>query len=192
MAQERPRGSIRLDDHVLNDASHARRRNQRAIVKQGVCLVPEGRRLFSGLNVEDHLRFGAYLVGSRQVSDDLARIYAIFPKLAERRRQDVRTLSGGEKQMVAIGRGLMSNPKLLMIDELALGLAPVVVNELVEALCRLNADAGLGIIVVDECLGRLSSSVSQVAFLAHGKLQAVLAPGQLSRETASLYLSLQD
>jgi branched-chain amino acid transport system ATP-binding protein len=156
-----------------------------------MCLVPEGRRLFSGLSVEDHLRFGAYLVDSADLASDLERVYRIFPKLAERRQQDVTSLSGGEKQMVAIGRALMSRPSLLMIDELSLGLAPVIVNELMDALGELNASDGLTLILVDECLGRLGSAVSSVIFLSHGRVQAVRSPEELRTDAAALYLHHQ-
>ena len=185
-------GRVTFEGTVLADADGRKRRSVRQIVRAGLCLVPEGRRLFSGLNVEDHLRFGAYLVARSEIAADLERIYAIFPKLAERRRQDVATLSGGEKQMVAIARALMARPKLLLIDELSLGLAPVIVNELIDALCALNASAGLTMILVDECLGRLGSAVSSVLFLSHGRIQAIRSPEELRGDAAALYLAHQD
>jgi branched-chain amino acid transport system ATP-binding protein len=185
-------GRVTFEGEILSEASSGRRRSVRRIVRSGLCLVPEGRRLFAGLNVEEHLRFGAYLVGGTDVASDLDRVYRIFPKLAERRRQDVTTLSGGEKQMVAIGRALMARPKLLMIDELALGLAPVVVGELVDALSQLNARGGVTIILVDECLGRLGSVVSSVLFLAHGRVQAMRSPQEIRNDAAALYLGHQE
>jgi branched-chain amino acid transport system ATP-binding protein len=150
--------------------------------------VPEGRRLFAGLTVEDHLRFGAYVVAAADVPATMERVYAIFPKLKERRLQEVSSLSGGEKQMVAIARAMMAKPKLLMIDELSLGLAPVVVNELVDALMKLNAESGLTIVLVDECLGRLGSAVSRVLFLSHGHIQAIRSPQEIQQQAAKLYL----
>jgi branched-chain amino acid transport system ATP-binding protein len=184
-------GRVTFEGAVLSDAAAKSRLSVRRIVRKGMCLVPEGRRLFAGLSVEDHLRFGAYLVDSADLSSDLDRVYRIFPKLAKRRRQDVTTLSGGEKQMVAIGRALMSRPSLLMIDELSLGLAPVVVNELMDALGEFNASAGLTLILVDECLGRLGSAVSRVLFLSHGQVQAIRSPEELRTDAAALYLHHQ-
>jgi len=181
-------GKVSLGDVVLADASCGARLSVRRIVRLGITLVPEGRRLFAGLSVEDHLRFGAYLAGVKEVETSLQRVYATFPKLADRRRQDVVSLSGGEKQMVAIGRALMAAPRLLMIDELSLGLAPVVVNEIIDTLTALNASTGLTIILVDECLGRLGNAVSKVLFLSHGRIQAIKAPDDVRREAASLYL----
>lgn len=184
-------GSIAFESELLGDAVTGKRVAVRKNVQKGISLVPEGRRLFAGLTVEDHLRFGAYLVGGRNVAKDLERVYRIFPALAERRSQDVNTLSGGEKQMVAIGRGLMAGPRLLMIDELSLGLAPVVVNALIDALIEINRSTDLTLILVDECLGRLGSSVSRVLFLSHGRVQTVMSPEELRVEAAALYLSHQ-
>jgi branched-chain amino acid transport system ATP-binding protein len=185
-------GRVTFNGEVLSDASARRRLSVRRIVRGGMCLVPEGRRLFAGLSVEDHLKFGAYVVGIGDVADDLKRVYGIFPKLNERRRQDVSTLSGGEKQMVAIGRALMARPKLLMIDELSLGLAPVIVNELIGALRTLNATSGMTIILVDECLGPLSAALLRVLFLAHGRVQAIRSLDEMRKDGAALYLAHQD
>jgi branched-chain amino acid transport system ATP-binding protein len=182
------RGRVMFDGKILSDAATRMRQSVRRIVLSGLSLVPEGRRLFAGLSVEDHLRLGAYLVSRREVDSGLAYVYGIFPKLSERSRQDVATLSGGEKQMVAIGRALMSRPKLLMIDELSLGLAPVIVNELIEALAELNRVSGLTVILVDECLGRLGSTVSRVLFLSHGQVRAIRSPEELRKDAATLYL----
>lgn len=121
------------------------------ILKQGIAHVPEGRRLFSAMNVEDNLLMGAY--GREQprtlILRDLQRVYGIFPKLYERRSQAAGTMSGGEQQMCAIGRGMMSAPRLLMIDELSLGLSPLLVEQLIEALQTLNRE-GLSILVVEQ------------------------------------------
>ena len=119
-------------------------------VKRGLIHVPEGRRLFPGLSVWDNLMLGAYMRSDREaVARDIERVFSLFPRLRERRRQDASTLSGGEQQMCAIGRGLMASPRLLLIDELSLGLAPKVVDELVAALRKVNAE-GTSLLVVEQ------------------------------------------
>jgi len=121
-----------------------------AIIARGIAHVPEGRRLFRGLNVRDNLLLGAYLRrDTAEIRRDLDYVFSVFPILGERQRQDATTLSGGEQQMCAIGRGIMSRPKLLMIDELSLGLAPRLVERLGEALIEINR-AGLAILLVEQ------------------------------------------
>jgi branched-chain amino acid transport system ATP-binding protein len=121
------------------------------ILARGIVHVPEGRRLFGAMSVEDNLLMGAY---SRktvrgELNRDLDRVYGTFPKLRDRRHQAAATLSGGEQQMCAIGRGLMSAPRLLMIDELSLGLSPLLVEQLVAALRTLNGE-GMSILLVEQ------------------------------------------
>ncbi len=121
-----------------------------ALVAKGLVHVPEGRRLFAGLSVYDNLMLGAYLRRDRsEVAQEIEKVFDLFPRLRERRRQDAATLSGGEQQMCAIGRGLMASPRLLLIDELSLGLAPKIVDELVESLRRVNA-AGTSLLLVEQ------------------------------------------
>jgi len=122
------------------------------ILAHGIAHVPEGRRLFGAMSVEENLLMGAYLrtqLSRAELNRDLDRVYQMFPKLFERRRQAASTMSGGEQQMCAIGRGLMSAPTLLMIDELSLGLAPVLVEQLIASLIQLNSE-GLSIFVVEQ------------------------------------------
>jgi branched-chain amino acid transport system ATP-binding protein len=121
-----------------------------AIIARGIAHVPEGRRLFRALNVRDNLLLGAYLRrDTAEIRRDLDYVFAVFPILRERQRQDATTLSGGEQQMCAIGRGIMSRPKLLMIDELSLGLAPRLVERLGEALIEINR-SGITILLVEQ------------------------------------------
>ncbi len=122
-----------------------------AILAAGIAHVPEGRRLFSAMSVQNNLLMGAYLRqdGRAAIQRDLAAVFELFPILAERRRQNAGTLSGGEQQMCAMGRGLMSKPALLMIDELSLGLAPLVVERLSRALLDINR-AGISILLVEQ------------------------------------------
>src|SRR5215470_8952545 len=120
------------------------------VLARGIAHVPEGRRLFRGLNVRDNLLLGAYLRrDDAEIRKDLDYVFALFPILRERQRQDATTLSGGEQQMCAIGRGIMSRPRLLMIDELSLGLAPRLVERLSEAPTEINR-TGITILLVEQ------------------------------------------
>jgi branched-chain amino acid transport system ATP-binding protein len=142
-----------------------------AVLGAGIAHVPEGRRLFAAMSVQNNLLMGAYLRGDGEaaVRADLERVYALFPVLAERRRQDAGTLSGGEQQMCALGRGLMSRPTLLMIDELSLGLAPRVVEHLGESLLRVNAD-GVSILLVEQDVMLAFELASQGFVLEAGRV----------------------
>ncbi len=139
-------GSVRFAGRELAGATPAQ------VLQAGIAHVPEGRRLFRGLTVRDNLLLGAYhRTGATraEIDDDLGQIYDSFPILKERRNQDATTLSGGEQQMCAIGRGIMSRPTLLMIDELSLGLAPLAVEKLCDSLRAINR-GGLSILVVEQ------------------------------------------
>jgi branched-chain amino acid transport system ATP-binding protein len=126
------------------------RRSADQILARGIAHVPEGRRLFRGLSVRDNLMLGAYLRRDETaIRSDLDFVYTLFPILRERQHQDATTLSGGEQQMCAMGRGIMSRPKLLMIDELSLGLAPRLVERLSDALIEINR-AGMTILLVEQ------------------------------------------
>jgi branched-chain amino acid transport system ATP-binding protein len=121
------------------------------ILAHGIVHVPEGRRLFGAMSIEDNLLMGAYSrkASRAEIASDMERVFTTFPKLLERRDQAAATLSGGEQQMCAIGRGLMGAPRLLMIDELSLGLSPLLVEQLVAALRKLNAE-GMSILLVEQ------------------------------------------
>ena len=121
------------------------------ILAHGIVHVPEGRRLFGAMSIEDNLLMGAYSrkASRAAIARDMERVFTTFPKLLERRDQAAATLSGGEQQMCAIGRGLMGAPRLLMIDELSLGLSPLLVEQLVAALRKLNAE-GMSILLVEQ------------------------------------------
>ena len=118
-------------------------------VERGLCLVPEKRELFAELTVLDNLRLGAYIRRDRGVAADLADVFARFPRLYERRRQTAGTLSGGERQMLALGRALMMRPRLLMLDEPSLGLAPLIVREIFKAIASLR-EIGVSILLVEQ------------------------------------------
>ena len=147
---------------------------------RGLVLVPEGRQLFNDMTVEENLEMGAFSRrASRKLASRLDEVYTLFPRLKERRRQAAGTFSGGEQQMLAIGRGLMSDPELLMIDELSLGLAPVVVHQLFSAL-KLLKEAGLSIVLVEQNV-HLAFAVSDYAYVvAEGRLFSEGPPAELA------------
>lgn len=118
------------------------------IVSRGVTLVPEGRRVFPNLTVEENLRIGAYL-RKESIRDDLARVYDLFPRLKEREWQMAGTLSGGEQQMLAVGRALMAKPQLVMMDEPSLGLAPIVVRGIFDIIREINAQ-GITVLLIEQ------------------------------------------
>jgi len=126
------------------------RQRTEEIVRLGIVYVPEEKMLFSPLSVEENLRLGAYVLSNKEkIQENLDLIYSLFPRLKERRAQAASTLSGGEQQMVAIGRGLMSNPQILMLDEPSLGLAPILVDEVLDTVRRLKEE-GITILLVEQ------------------------------------------
>lgn len=154
------------------------------VLEQGVALVPEGRGVFPDLSVAENLALGAYAKRARSgEKENLERVFQLFPRLAERRRQVVATMSGGEQQMVAIGRALMSAPRLLMLDEPSLGLAPVLVEELFEVLPTVRR-SGVGLLIVEQNV-RLSLSIADRAYLMEsGRIVGEGAASQLADDPA--------
>jgi branched-chain amino acid transport system ATP-binding protein len=129
-----------------------------AVVRNGVAHVPQGRRLFGTMSVEKNLLLGAYVRRDREVRDDMARVLDHFPALKDKLSRDAGTLSGGEQQMVAIGRGIMARPKLLMVDELSLGLAPKVVDHLIDVVRDINREGTAMILVEQDVLVALDAA----------------------------------
>jgi branched-chain amino acid transport system ATP-binding protein len=152
------------------------------IARRGVGHVPEGRGTFASLSVEENLRLGAYLRRDREVAADLERVFGYFPVLRERYRQQAGTLSGGEQQMLAIGRALLARPKLLLLDEPSFGLAPIVVQEIFRILRAINKEQGTTILLVEQNARLALELVSQVVLLGTGQVVSCGAPGELAAD----------
>jgi branched-chain amino acid transport system ATP-binding protein len=157
-------GSIAIDGKSMEHAAPA------DFVTAGISHVPEGRRLFSAMSVRDNLLMGAYLRTDKvAIVADLERVYAMFPILASRHRQDAGTLSGGEQQMCAIGRGLMARPSVLLVDELSLGLAPRAVDLLTESLRAVNK-SGVAILLVEQDVMNALELADRAYVVDHGRV----------------------
>jgi branched-chain amino acid transport system ATP-binding protein len=162
-----------------------------AVVRLGVTQVMEGRRLFEQLTVEENLRAGAYLRGDRAaIRADLERVYGYFPVLRERRRLKAGYLSGGEQQMLAIGRGLMARPRLMLLDEPSLGLAPLLVREVFEIIRRLNREEGVSILVAEQN-ARVALNLVSYGYVMEGGRIALEGPSsrlRVDRAVQEFYL----
>jgi branched-chain amino acid transport system ATP-binding protein len=144
-------GMVRTRGDIIFDGKHISGWGTEDVVRLGVAHVPEGRGTFVRLTVEENLQLGAMTRRNRrEITDDIERIYVNFPRLKERRAQQAGTLSGGEQQMLAVGRALMLRPRLLLLDEPSFGLAPLIVEELLEILRRVNADTGVAMLIVEQ------------------------------------------
>jgi branched-chain amino acid transport system ATP-binding protein len=149
------------------------------MVEQGIAHVPENRRLFPKLTVEDNLRIGAFIPQARRHwNEQLGRVYDLFPRLKDRRRQLAGTLSGGEQQMCAIGRALMSRPKLLLLDEPSAGLAPLVVQQVFELVRRIRAE-GLTVLIVEQNVHQVLEVVDRAYLLEVGSIKLAGTSAQL-------------
>jgi branched-chain amino acid transport system ATP-binding protein len=176
-------GAIRSRrDAVLFEGAPIGDQPAHAVVARGIALVPEGRRLFPSLSVEENLIIGGQL--GRGGPWSLARIYDLFPVLAERRHLPSTSLSGGQQQMVAIGRALMSNPKLLLCDEISLGLAPIVIREVHARLPAIVAE-GCSLIIVEQDIVQALKAAARVYCLQEGRVALTGAAASLTREAIS-------
>jgi len=179
-------GEISMEGKLLNQVpSHE-------VIAHGIAHVPENRRLFPRLTVEDNLRMGAYVPSARaRFSERLERVYQLFPRMQERRRQAAGTLSGGEQQMCAIGRALMSGPRLLLLDEPSAGLAPVMVQSIFEAVRRMSGE-GYTVLIVEQNIRQVLGIAQRGYLLETGRIKASGTSAQLlsTDEIKQAYLGL--
>jgi branched-chain amino acid transport system ATP-binding protein len=163
----------------------------REVVKAGLIQVPEGRRVFPNLTARENLELGAFARARANRAVNLERVWAIFPRLAERARQKAGTMSGGEQQMLAIGRALMAEPRLLVLDEPSLGLSPLLVDELF-ALIALLRQQGLSVLLVEQNVGQSLEIADRAYVLENGSVRFAGLPAQLlaSDELRHAYLGL--
>lgn len=152
------------------------------IVKRGLAMVPEGRRLFPSLSVEENLQIGG--LSRRKGPWNLQRLYALFPILAEKRRDPATSLSGGQQQMVALGRALMSNPDLLLCDELSLGLAPIVIREIYAAMPAITRE-GMAVVIVEQDVTLAQRASQRIYCLQEGRVSLQGRSDGLTREQIS-------
>jgi branched-chain amino acid transport system ATP-binding protein len=170
-------GDMSLDDRSLAGLPAHR------IVERGVAHVPENRRLFPRLSVEENLRMGAYLAkGRRHFSAQLAHVYDLFPRLKDRRNQQAGTLSGGEQQMCAIGRALMSQPKILLMDEPSAGLAPLVVQQVFDLVRRIRSE-GLTVLIVEQNVQQVLDVVDRAYLIEVGTIKLAGTSAELKDNT---------
>jgi branched-chain amino acid transport system ATP-binding protein len=168
-----PRDAVRFDGHPVGG------RPCHALVDLGIVLVPEGRKIFPSLSVHENLLVGAYRRRPGPWTPE--RVYRLFPVLGERRAQPGTNLSGGEQQMLAIGRGLMGNPRLLLVDEISLGLAPVIVQHLYQTLEAVKAE-GTTLLVVEQDVSRVLAIAQHVYCFRKGSVSLRDVPSRLTRE----------
>ena len=178
-------GTVRFEGSDISRARHT------DIVAAGLIQVPEGRRIFPNLDVMENLELGSYRRGRARRAANLERVFDIFPRLRERTRQCAGTLSGGEQQMLAIGRGLMGEPRLLILDEPSLGLSPLLVEELFALIAKLNQD-GLAILLVEQNVGQSLEIARRAYVMENGVISFEGTPAQLlaNAELKRAYLGI--
>ncbi|MEB0110404.1 ABC transporter ATP-binding protein [Variovorax sp. RTB1] len=178
-------GQVRFDGHDLSGAHY------RDVVKAGLIQVPEGRKVFPNLSVLENLELGSFTRARERRAANLEKVFGIFPRLKERIRQHAGTMSGGEQQMLAIGRGLMAEPVLLILDEASLGLSPLLVEEMFALIRRLR-DEGLAVLLVEQNVGQSLEIADRAYVLENGSVRFSGLPQELlgSDELRRAYLGL--
>jgi branched-chain amino acid transport system ATP-binding protein len=180
-AMQPTRGSLRMEGHDVTGTSIDR------LAKAGVCLIPEGRGIFPNLTVRENVLMDTFACAGKITTGELEEIaYARFPRLGERRHQLAGTLSGGEQQMLSLGRALTTDPAVLLLDELSMGLAPTIVAQLFDVVRALAAD-GVTTVVVEQFAG-VTSFVDRVAVMGQGQIRLEGTPDEVTHQLASHYL----
>jgi branched-chain amino acid transport system ATP-binding protein len=172
-------GSITLAGQRVNGA------RADGLARAGLCMIPEGRGVFANLTVQEHLRMATH--SGRRMADIEAETYQRFPRLGERRTQLAGTMSGGEQQMLALARGLATRPALLLLDELSMGLAPIIVSELYAEVAAIAA-SGVSIIVVEQFAQAVLGVADAAAVLVHGRIGALGSPTEIEAQLSTAYL----
>ena len=163
------------------------------LIKKGIAMIPEGARVFARQPVEQNLRLGAYIMRDETVyRHRLERVYKLFPRLLERREQSAGTMSGGERQMLAIGRALMSGPRLLLIDEPSLGLSPILIEQVFDALAVLNKQDGLAVLLVEQNMMQALEVAARAYVMQSGRIaiEGTAADLAASDEVRKAYLGM--
>ena len=176
---------------VLFDGQDLTGRHYRRVVEAGLILVPEGRKIFPNLDIRENLLLGAYARARHNRTRNLERVFDLFPRLRERSQQLAGTLSGGEQQMLAIGRGLMAEPRLLILDEPSLGLSPLLVEEMFALIARLR-EQGLAVLLVEQNVGQSLDIADRAYVLENGAIRFKGRPDELlaSDELRRAYLGM--
>ncbi|HET7847052.1 MAG TPA: ABC transporter ATP-binding protein [Acidimicrobiia bacterium] len=177
-------------DQILFDGEPIGGERAERVARRGVVMVPEGRRIFPSLSVEENLMMGGYT--DRPGTWDLGRVYELFPVLRERRSALGTTLSGGQQQMLAIGRGLMANPRILLLDEISLGLAPIVVKELYRVIPTLRED-GISVLLVEQDVRQATTTADRIYCLLRGRVSLEAQAREVDHtELVSAYFGVRD
>lgn len=175
-------GFLKYKEGEINYKDNKVGNNPSKVVKMGICHVPEGRLVFANLTVKDNLNMGAYLRNDKNgIKEDLEKVFALFPRLKEREKQIAGTLSGGEQQMLAMGRGLMSNPEIMLLDEPSLGLAPLLVQTVFDIIVDIRK-MGKTILLVEQNAYKALSIADRAYVLEQGKISASGWASEIARD----------